>query len=449
MCLVTALALTGVFAICRKLMNAEVAVATTLLTALYPVWFAQSTMAHADIFAAAGTLWGLFYCLDELPQARQGWLAAICFSLAALAKETAIATPLILLLWHLWEIRRKPAQGRGHLRAALQLGLPTLPLAAWYAYHLHKTGYLFGNPEFVRYNATATLHPLRIALAFAVRLMDVTVYLNLFVPVLCMVAAMFLPALLRQDGSPRPRVSWNAQAQIGLVLLGNLLLFSVLGGALLTRYLLPLYPLILLLCVSTWRRRVQQWGWLVALTAVAFLAGIFVNPPYRFAPEDNLSYRDMIQLQQHAITQLFHHAPHATVLTAWPASDELTKPELGYVRTPWPVMAIDDFSLSQVLQAAQMRGYNAALVFSTKFEVSTLPSSLRWGDQSWNRDFFGYHQDMPPEIVARLLGGTLVWKQRRNGLWAALILFPIAHDAQLVAPGQKTVLATRSPAISR
>ena len=32
-CLVTALALTGVFALCRKLMNAEVAVATTLLTA--------------------------------------------------------------------------------------------------------------------------------------------------------------------------------------------------------------------------------------------------------------------------------------------------------------------------------------------------------------------------------------------------------------------------------
>ena len=271
--------------------------------------------------------------------------------------------------------------------------------------------------------------------------MDVTVYMNLFVPVLCMVAAMFLPALLRQDGTLRPRVSWNAQAQIGLILLGNLLLFSVLGGALLTRYLLPLYPLILLLCVSTWRRRVQQWGWLVALSAVAFLAGIFVNPPYRFAPEDNLSYRDMIQLQQHAITQLFHRAQHATVLTAWPASDELTKPELGYVRTPWPVMAIDNFSLPQVLQAAQMHGYNAALVFSTKYEASTLPASLRWGDQSWNQSFFGYHQDMPPEMVARLLGGNLVWKQKRNGLWAALILFPTAQDARLAAPGQKAMLA--------
>ncbi len=448
-CLVTALALTGVFAVCRKLMNAEVAVATTLLTALYPVWFAQSTLAHADIFAAAGTLWGLFYCLEELPNARQGWLAAICFSLAALAKETAIATPLILLLWHLWEVRRKPAQGRGHLRAALQLGLPTLPLAAWYAYHFHKTGYLFGNPEFVRYNAIATLHPLRIALAFAVRLMDVTVYMNLFVPVLCMVAAMFLPALLRQDGTPRPRVSWNAQAQIGLVLLGNLLLFSVLGGALLTRYLLPLYPLILLLCVSTWRRRVQQWGWLVALSAVAFLAGIFVNPPYRFAPEDNLSYRDMIQLQQHAITQLFHHAPHATVLTAWPASDELSKPELGYVHTPWPVMAIDNFALPQVLQAAQMHGYNAALIFSTKYEASTLPPSLRWGDQFWNQSFFGYHQDMPPEMVARLLGGNLVWKQKSHGLWAALILFPTAQDARLATPDQKATIPARSRKISR
>lgn len=443
-CLVTALALTGVFALCRRLLNAEVAAATTLLTALYPVWFAQSTLAHADIFAAAGTLWGLFYCLEERPDPRQGWLAALCFSLAALAKETAIATPLVLLLWHLWEMRRKPTQGREHLRVALQLGLPVLPLAAWYAYHFHKTGYLFGNPEFVHYNAIATLHPLRFVLAFAVRLMDVTVYLNLFVPVLCMVAAMFLPALRQQNGNPRPRISWNIQAQIGLVLLGNLLLFSVLGGALLTRYLLPLYPLILLLCVSTWRRRVQQWGWLVALSVVAFLAGIFVNPPYRFAPEDNLSYRNMILLQHQAIAQLLHRDLHATVLTAWPVSDELTKPELGYVRQPVSVVAIENFSLPQVLRAAQMRGYNSALIFSTKYESNALPPILRWGDRSWNQRFFDDHRDVPPEIVARLLRGTVVWQQKRDGLWAAVILFPTVQNAQFVAPSLRASLPARS-----
>ena len=430
MCLVAALALTGVFALCRRLMNAEVAAATTLLTGLYPVWFAQSTLAHADLFAAAGTLWGLYFALEELPSPMTGWLAAGCFSLAALSKETAIATPLVLALWHGIEARRKPAQCCPHLRTSAQLATPLLPLAAWYAYHLHKTGYLLGNPGFLQYNAVGTLHPLRIALAFAIRIMDVTVYMNLFVPVVCMVAAMFLPALRNPDGSLRPRVSWNAQAQIGMVLLGNLLLFSVLGGALLTRYLLPLYPLVLLLCVSTWRRRVQQWGWLVALSGVAFLAGIFVNPPYRFAPEDNLSYRDMIQLQQQAIAQLLHRNPHAVVLTAWPVSDELTKPELGYVRKPVPVVAIDNFSMQQIFFAEQLHGYNTALVFSTK-ESSSLPTLLRWGDSGWNQRYFDAHQDASPEAVAGLLGGSIVWQNQRNGLWAAVIQFPTAQDALL------------------
>jgi 4-amino-4-deoxy-L-arabinose transferase-like glycosyltransferase len=440
MCLVAALALTGVFALCRKLMKAEVAAAVTLLTGLYPVWFAQSTLAHADLFAAAGTLWGLYFCLVDLPSAGSGWLAAICFSLAALSKETAIATPLTLALWHGLEARRKPEQCCSHLRAAAQLALPALPLAAWYAYHLHKTGYLIGNPGFLQYNAVSTLHPLRIALAFAIRIMDITVYMNLFVPVVCMIAAMFLPALQNKDGSLRPRVTWNAQAQIGMVLLGNLLLFSVLGGALLTRYLLPLYPLVLLLCVSTWRRRVQQWGWLVVLCVVAFLAGTFVNPPYRFAPEDNLSYRDMIQLQQQAIAQLLHRNPHAVVLTAWPASDELSKPELGYVRKPVPVVEIDNFSMPQILYAGQMSGYTDALVFSTK-ESSSLPTLLRWGDSGWNQQYFDAHKDVSPEAVAGLLRGTVVWQNYRNGLWAAVIQFPTAQDARL--RGQTFVHALR------
>ena len=204
----------------------------------------------------------------------------------------------------------------------------------------------------------------------------------------------------------------------------------MLGEALLTRYLLPLYPLVLLLCVSTWRRRVQQWSWLVVLSVVAFLAGIFVNPPYRFAPEDNLSYRDMIQLQQQAIAQLLHRDPHAVVLTAWPVSDELTKPELGYVRKPVPVVALDNFSIQQIFLAEQLRGYNAALVFSTK-ESSSLPEFLRWGDSQWNQRYFDAHQDASPEAVAGLLGGTIVWQNQRNGLWAAVIQFPTTQDARL------------------
>ena len=161
-----------------------------------------------------------------------------------------------------------------------------------------------------------------------------------------------MPALRKADGTKRPRVSWNVQAHIGLLLLVNLLFFSIAGGAVLARYLLPLYPFIFLLCVSTWRRRVEQWPWIVALSTVAFLAGLFVNPPYRFTPEDNLTYRSLIIMQQQAISQVIHRAPGGTVLTAWPATDELRRPELGYVRKPVHVVAIDNFSLPQIETAS-------------------------------------------------------------------------------------------------
>ncbi len=430
--LVAAFALTGIFMLVRRLMNANVAAATTLLAALYPVWFTQSTLAQADIFAAAGTMWALAYALEELPSVRRGWCAALWFSVAVLAKETAIVTPLALAGWHLWETRRKPSQARGHWRAAMQLVLPVFPLCAWYAYHFHRTGHIFGNPQYVRYNAVLTLHVLRFILALAQRLMQITVYMNLFVPVLCMVAAMFLPALRQEDGVKRPRVSWNAQAQIGIILLANVLFFSVLGGAVLARYLLPLYPLILLLCVSTWRRRVQQWGWIVALSALAFVAGLFVNPPYRFTPEDNLTYRSMIVMQQQAIAQVLHRAPGGVVLTAWPATDELTKPELGYVRQPVHVVAIDNFSLAQIQAATQLPGYDAALVFSTKYEAVNAPTWLRFGDREWNRRYFGYHYDLPPALIARLLHGDLVWQAHSRGLWTAVVLFNRPQMAALV-----------------
>lgn len=435
-CLVATFALTAVFLLVRRLTTSGVAVATTLLTALYPVWFTQSTLAQSDIFAAAGTMWALYYALYELPGVRRGWAAAFWFCIAALSKETAIVTPLALAGWHLWEGRRKPEQAAAHRRVAMQFATPLLPLLAWYAYHFHKTGYIFGNPQFVRYNAVLTLHILRFMLALAQRLMQITFYMNLFVPVLCMVAAMFLPALVQANGAKRPRVSWNIQAQIGILLMTNVLFFSVMGGALLARYLLPLYPLILLLCVSTWRRRVLQWPWIVALSAIAFLAGLFVNPPYRFAPEDNLTYRSMILMQQHGIAQVLGRAPGGKVLTAWPATDELTRPELGYVRKPVPVVAIDNFSLEQIEAATHLPGYDAALVFSTKYESENTPAWLRFGDAEWNREYFGYERALPPGAIARLLHGNIVWRAQSRGLWTAVLLFSRPQLAELPTPNK-------------
>ena len=427
-CLVAAIALLGSYRIAMVLTGrVDVAATTAILTAIYPVWFAQSTLAHADIFAAAATLWALSYALEG--GRRQFILAAVLFSVAALCKETAIAVPFALALYEMgaaWRNRRlknqdPSAQPPLGMRFVL-LALPALPLALWYLYHWHKTGFLFGNPEFLRYNATATLTPLRILVAFGHRILHITAYMNLFVPVLCMLGAMVLPALPEKGENLRPRVPFTAQAKIYVIILVNLILFSVLGGALLTRYLLPLYPLMILLCVNTWRRRVRYWPALALLTAVAFLAGLKLNPPYRFAPEDNLAYADVIRLHQQAIGRIVRQYPNSTVLTAWPATDELSKPELGYVRKPIAVVKIENFSALEIQKASELtEAYSVAFPFSTKYDPPNLPFSLGPKSEALDTRYFDFHHDLSPLAIAQALNGQLVWENEVHGQWAALI----------------------------
>jgi len=405
----------------------KVAIATVALTAMYPIWFAQISLAHADMFAAGATLWALVFFLED-----RLWLSALCFSLAALSKETAIITPLGLAAWQTWlafapkrwKLSSKSSEWSNVAKIAF-LVLPIVPLAGWYLYHWHRTGFVFGNPEYLRYNATATLTPLRVLLAFAHRVLHITAHMNLFVPVLLMLACIML-----QPVKDRERISFSDQLQFYVVILANLLFFSLLGGALLTRYLLPLYPLLLLLCVNTFYRRLRQWPYLVALSAVAFLAGVFINPPYRFAPEDNLAYRDVILLHEAAIKQIEAHYPDATVLSTWPVTDELSKPELGYVTKPLQVATIDNFSMPQIEKAAQLTDpYTVGLIFSTKYDPPHLPFSLGRKNEAFDTRFFDFHRDLPPEMIARLLGGKVVWHAEKRGQWAAVLHFDRPQEA--------------------
>jgi hypothetical protein len=220
------------------------------------------------------------------------------------------------------------------------------------------------------------------------------------------------------------------------VFCANTLLFSFVGGALLTRYLLPLYPLVLLVCVSAFWRRVPAWGGMIALAAFAFCIGLFINPPYRFSPEDNLAYADFIRLQQDAIHQAVTRYPGQTILTAWPASDELTRPELGYMRRPVSVAPIDNFSLpqmqrAQAQRAAGLSNYTVGLIFSTKYAPPRLPFSLGQRNEKLDRRYFDFHRDLSPEAIAGLLGGKVVWHEDRKGQWAAIIHFDSPQEAEL------------------
>jgi len=420
--IVAALGLLAVGRLALRLTGSgPVAFWTVVLTGLYPVWFAQSSLAHADIFAAACTLWGLVFALPETN--RKPWAAALCFMAAALCKETAIAVPCILALLRLLEgLRDSPAKHPAAGREASWLFSSILPLCGWYAWHYARTGFIFGNPEFLRYNAEQTMTPVRFFAAFGHRVLHLTAHMNLFVPSILTLAALMLKPRLGSDGRERPQIASSAQICIFSLLLGNAILFSVLGGALLTRYLLPMYPLVLLIAVSTFHRRVPYWQGLAVFSAVAFLIGLFVNPPYRFAPEDNLTYARVIRMHMDGIAQLNRRDPTATVLTAWPMTDELTRPELGYVRVPHAVDRIEDFTAPQIdLAAAEPQKYSAALVFSTKYDPPSLPLSLGPKSEAIDERYFGLHHDLMPPVIASRLHGSLIWQREDHGMWIALI----------------------------
>jgi len=426
MLVIASFSLLGVFRLAESVANTPVAIGATVCTALYPVFFAQSSLAQVDLAAAGLTFWGLLAFVG-----RRWKTAAIWFSLAALAKETAILAPLALVAWELMG-RLTPKNGRlrglwqapepeSDRRRVLALLIPVLPLGVWYCYHYVRTGYVFGNPEFFRYNVAATLNPLRFVLALILRLWQTIGYQHLWLLTGGMLLAMLL-APVKDGDVERPRISIPLQALFFVVIAAYVVALALIGGAVLARYLLPAVPLVIILAVSTLRRRLQYWAAAVAIVAIAFVAAWFWNPPYGFSPEDNLAYRDYVLLHEDAERFLEARYPMAHALTAWPASDELTRPWLGYVTRPMQVVRIEDFSLEQVVSAADFRSnFDVALVFSTKYEPAH-PLLERWG--TWTRlkkRFFGYERDLPAGAAARILGGRIVFSEERKGQWVALI----------------------------
>ena len=421
MLLIASFTLLGILRLAERVANIHVAIAATISTALYSVFFTQSALVHLDMAAAGFTLWGL---RDYIEQRRIR--TAVWFSLAALAKETAILAPLALLIWELicslaperrsseWCLFRFSPK-------SVWLLVPLLPLSIWFRYHYLRTGYVFGNPEFFRYNVSATLDLVRIVLAAGMRVWQLFGYMNLYFLTAAALLAMLRPPRSEQ-GVERPRIAVPVQWVFLVLIITYVLAMSVVGGAELARYMLPVVPLLVILSVSTLWRRVRHWTAVTALVALAFVAALLVNPPYGFPFEDNLAYRNYVLLHRNAAEFLAMRYPRARVLTAWPASDELTRPYLGYISYPMRVRRIENFAFAEVSSAAELGSdFDVALVFSTKYLP---PHSLlaRW--PQWEQvetRFFGFHRDLPPPVAAQVLGGNLVYTATRDGQWIGVI----------------------------
>ena len=418
----------------------EAALAAGVLLALAPLFFAQSEMVHLDLVVAFFTLLAVVALLDER------WiLFAAAGSLAVLTKETAIV--LVPAAWVYLGIERHRERRSFPPFAWLATASPGLPLAAWALYYHHHTGFWTGNASYLEYNLYSTLNPIRVVLSFLRRFYEV--FLSGFNWLLVVLAiagwrwrplAQINPQLTQIAQTPPGQR--DARRETGsdgsghrlvlvttLLAAGYLLMLSAVGGAVLPRYMLPIYPPLIVLAVGwIWRlpRTLARAGCLAA--AACFVLAWFSNPPYPFPYEDNLAFADFIKLHQEAAEYL-EHTPASQndtpeerplrILTAWPATNELETPDLGYVTRPLRVVPVDGFTAAD-FQGVEPSSFDVLYLYSRKWEpqgnwVDRFPWLIRLQSR-----YFEYSPQVPEQEIAARFHLKLSARWDRRGQWVAI-----------------------------
>jgi hypothetical protein len=328
MLLLASLCVLAVFLLAIKLcsgVKGAPAFAVVLLLACSPSFYGQAMLAQLDMPAMLFTILAVVLFLEE-----RIFLSALACVALVLVKETGVATPVLLSLWLLAE--RRLLQGGYYL-------LPLTALGFWFLFLHHQTGYVFGSAQFTQYNLEYMWHPVRMAIAFVRRLY------HLFWEDLHWIGALGIVYAWIRGGVYEGR-NWRV---VWTLVAAHVALFSVLGGAMLERYLLPVLPIVYIAMVAGLCALPSP---LRAMSQVALIAGVgacnFWNPPYPFPYENNLAFTEFVKLHQIAAGFIEQDYPGAEISTAWPLSAELMRPEFGYVRTAHRVREIQDFSESAV-----------------------------------------------------------------------------------------------------
>jgi 4-amino-4-deoxy-L-arabinose transferase-like glycosyltransferase len=439
--------LAGVYALGRRVANREIACWSVLLLALSPLFFAQSTLAHLDLAAGLFTLLALLALFDDHPVG-----FALASTAAVLSKETAVVLLPVAWFFSWWQHRRTGTSWVGTWWAAHLA--PLAALLAWVGFYNHATGFVTGNGYYLRYNVYATLTPARVLLTFLRRFYETFVggfnwlltaggLAGIFwtgrskPPV--MAATGVIPAkagiLLPNTGTvanPAPAVIHAtpvipAKAGIhpfyvlgGGLIAAYLLMLSVVGGAVLPRYLLPIFPpLVLIAVVLVWRLPRQVARSIMIVTAGCFVWAWFLNPPYPFPFEDNLAYADFICLHQRAAQFLEAQAGKQRILSAWPATDELVHPFLGYVQQPLNVVPVRDFGRHD-FDNAPPGSFDCLYLYSRHWEPSN--NWLRrfpWLQRLQQR-YFEYQPQIPEVELATRYHLRLRASFERRGQWVRI-----------------------------
>ncbi len=418
MIMVAAASVVSLYALARRVGNAspnrEFATWSALLLALSPLFFAQSSMVHLDLTVGLFTTLAVYALLG-----RHVAGFAVAASLAVLSKETAAV--LLPVAWAFaWRIRKElPA------RAWMGLAAPLFPLLTWTAYYHHSTGHWTGNSEYLQYNLFSTLYPGRVAWSLLRRLYEIFIG-GFNWPLVAGAALGFARSRMRRPYATIEPPEGNRRAlQEFRLLAGELcavyvLMLSLVGGAILPRYLLPIFPVFFLLVLGfIWPMSKALARGFCLITAVCFVGASFINPPYPFPFEDNLAYADFVRLHQQAAQFLEERAGEARILTAWPASDELARPFLGYVRRPLRTVPIPGFSAEDFV-GVSTESFDLLYFYSRKWQprnnwLTRFPQFL-----SVQRRYFDYAPQIREELLVARYHLRLLRSFERRDQWVRL-----------------------------
>jgi 4-amino-4-deoxy-L-arabinose transferase-like glycosyltransferase len=373
--------------------NPAVALWATLFLLVDPLFYAQSMMAQLDMPAMLFTVVALLLFLED----RHAAAAAACTALV-LTKETGAVLPLIFLVF----LYRDPARSK---YAACYLA-PFAALAIWFLALWRATGHIFGDAGFTHYNLVYSLNPVRASIALLRR------FYYLFFDDFRWVGSIAIVFAWKRTRLYRTR-GWK----IGGTFIGaHILLVSMLGGAALERYLLPVLPLIYIAMGAALMLARPRWRYTgFAALALGLLSGLFLNPPFPFPYENNLAFVDFVNLHQDAARFLESSYPNQTAYTAWPLTQALRNPAFGYVSNPIPAAETSDLHFS-TLNALDPKSVNVLVLYSRTWEPD-------WGILRWPfvREFLGryyeYEREMTPAEVRQHFGLVPVRRWARRGQW--------------------------------
>lgn len=355
--------------LCRYTEGAPAFIPPLLLLAS-PLFYMQSMLAQLDMPAMVFTLLALLLFVRGHMRAA----AVACIALV-LTKETGVVLPavfgVILLL-------------RKDYRRAFLFAWPAVALAGW-LWLLHtRTSYWLGNPEFAHYNVGYALNPARVIFSLLRRC-----YYLFFAEfrwigtVVLLITARRAPAF-RTD-------AWRVAL---LVSAATLILVSVLGGAELERYLLPVLP-VFYIAVSVGISRLPKWTGVSVAAAllVGLIVSLFWKPPYPFPYENNYAMVDFVRLQQAAAHYAQENLVGLSIATAWPFSESLRDPDYGYVSHKLNVIETGDFHTSSISKINPAR-FDALIVYTRTWMphngVISVPAI---------RSFLSRFYDWAPEIT--------------------------------------------------